>query len=221
MSATVLVEASTLEPTRGHAILIVEGNPAEVVLISEAFKASGIAAGLYVIADLNDALGYLRHEGKYKNAILPDLIFLNLSFRETDGLAVLKEIKSSPSLIHIPIIVAAGSDDPDLVRAVYELNGNAFIRKPNELGALLRFVKTCFQFWGTVVTFPPSQPLTNRQIQVLRLIAGGNSTKQVAGILGIAFKTSEGHRTRLMKKLTIHDSVGLVRYAIREGLIDP
>jgi DNA-binding NarL/FixJ family response regulator len=63
--------------------------------------------------------------------------------------------------------------------------------------------------------------LTKREVQVLRLIAVGNSTKQVAAQLGIAFKTSVGHRSSLMKKLGIHDSVALVRYAIRAGLIDP
>jgi DNA-binding NarL/FixJ family response regulator len=62
--------------------------------------------------------------------------------------------------------------------------------------------------------------LTTREAQVLRLIARGNSTKEVASILGIAFKTSVGHRSRLMKKLTIHDSATLVRFAIREGFID-
>ena len=151
MHPTVADESSP-GSTRQFAILIVEGNPAEVLLISEAFKASGITTGLFVIKDLGDALSYLRHEGKYYNVSVPDLIFLDLSFRETEGLAVLKEIKSTPALIHIPIVVAAGSDDPELVRAVYKLNGNAFIRKPNELGELLRFVKTCYQFWGSVVT---------------------------------------------------------------------
>jgi DNA-binding NarL/FixJ family response regulator len=63
--------------------------------------------------------------------------------------------------------------------------------------------------------------LTKREIQVLQLIAAGNSTKQVAAILGIAFKTAVGHRSRLMKKLAIHDSATLVRHAIRAGLIDP
>jgi DNA-binding NarL/FixJ family response regulator len=63
--------------------------------------------------------------------------------------------------------------------------------------------------------------LTKREAQTLTLIAGGNSTKQVAAILGIAFKTAEGHRTRLMTKLGIHDSATLVRYAIRSGVIDP
>jgi two-component system response regulator len=155
---TATVEApAPAKPARPFAILIVEGNPAEVLLISEAFKASGITTGLYVIADLDDALSYLRREGKYGNVTVPDLIFLDLSFRETEGLAVLREIKSTPALIHIPIVVAAGSDDPELVRSVYSLNGNAFIRKPNELGELLRFVKTCYQFWGSVVTLHTSK----------------------------------------------------------------
>jgi DNA-binding NarL/FixJ family response regulator len=63
--------------------------------------------------------------------------------------------------------------------------------------------------------------LTSRERQVLKLIATGHSTKQVAAILGIAFKTSVGHRSRLMKKLNIHDSVTLVRFAIRAGIIEP
>lgn len=64
------------------------------------------------------------------------------------------------------------------------------------------------------------EALTKRETQVLKLIAGGNSTKQIASVLGIAFKTSVGHRTRLMAKLSIHDSVTLARFAIRAGLSD-
>ena len=61
--------------------------------------------------------------------------------------------------------------------------------------------------------------LSSREVQMLKLIAGGNSTKQAAVRLGIAFKTAVGHRSRMMKKLDIHDIAGLVRYAIRVGLI--
>jgi DNA-binding NarL/FixJ family response regulator len=64
-----------------------------------------------------------------------------------------------------------------------------------------------------------SEKLTNREVQILKLIARGNSTKQAAAGLGIAFKTASGHRSSLMKKLGIHDTAGLVRYAIRAGLI--
>jgi DNA-binding CsgD family transcriptional regulator len=65
------------------------------------------------------------------------------------------------------------------------------------------------------------EKLSKRESQTLKLIASGHRTKQIAGILGIAFKTAVGHRNRLMTKLGIHDSATLVRYAIRSGHIDP
>jgi DNA-binding NarL/FixJ family response regulator len=60
--------------------------------------------------------------------------------------------------------------------------------------------------------------LTARERQVLRLIAEGKTTKAIGAALGIAAKTADAHRTRLMKKLDIHDIAGLVRYAVRERL---
>jgi len=63
--------------------------------------------------------------------------------------------------------------------------------------------------------------LTSRERQVVQLVAEGKSTKQVAALLGITVKTAEFHRARVMKKLDVHDVAGLVRYAIREGLIAP
>jgi DNA-binding CsgD family transcriptional regulator len=68
--------------------------------------------------------------------------------------------------------------------------------------------------------FPPD-PLTPREREVLQLVAEGKTTKEVAGILGVSVKTAESHRTRLMEKLDIHETAGLVRYAIRRGLIQP
>ena len=63
--------------------------------------------------------------------------------------------------------------------------------------------------------------LTSRERQVVQLVAEGKSTKQVAALLAITPKTAEFHRSRVMKKLNIHDGAGLVRYAIREGLVAP
>ena len=94
-------------------------------------------------------------EGKYAQTPIPDLIFLDLSQPRVSGLKALKIIKSSPELMHIPIVVAAGSDDPKFVRAVYALNGNCFIRKPGELREFVRFIESCYEFWGRVVTLCP------------------------------------------------------------------
>ena len=65
------------------------------------------------------------------------------------------------------------------------------------------------------------KPLSKREIQILKLIAEGHGTKQAAEAMGVAFKTAVGHRSNLMIKLGLHDSVSLARYAIRMGLIDP
>jgi len=62
-------------------------------------------------------------------------------------------------------------------------------------------------------------PLTDREREVLQLVAEGRTTKQIAGLLGVSVKTAESHRTRIMQKLKIHETAGLVRYAIRRGLI--
>ena len=66
---------------------------------------------------------------------------------------------------------------------------------------------------------PPE--LTEREREVLQLVAEGRTSKEIADKLGITWKTAESHRTHIMEKLGIHDIAGLVRYAIRHGLIQP
>ncbi len=67
----------------------------------------------------------------------------------------------------------------------------------------------------------PHDPLTLRQREILQLIAEGNTTKEIAAKLTLSVKTVETHRTQLMERLDIHDIAGLVRYAIRTGLVTP
>ncbi|HTS65898.1 MAG TPA: LuxR C-terminal-related transcriptional regulator [Candidatus Acidoferrales bacterium] len=77
-----------------------------------------------------------------------------------------------------------------------------------------------FALPSPVAAVPAAQPqLTRRELEVLKRIAEGQSTKQLAGTLGITFKTASCHRQRLMQKLDIHDAATLVRYAIRRGLV--
>ncbi|WP_406696300.1 response regulator transcription factor [Singulisphaera sp. Ch08] len=68
---------------------------------------------------------------------------------------------------------------------------------------------------------PATGPLTPRQCEILRLLAEGQTTKGIARRLGISDKTVEAHRAQLMERLGIHDLAGLVRYAIRTGLVGP
>jgi len=66
----------------------------------------------------------------------------------------------------------------------------------------------------------PGNPISDRERQVLQLVAEGKTTKEIASLLGISVKTAESHRSNLMEKLNIHDTAGLVRYAIRIKLIE-
>jgi len=147
-------------------VLVVQSNPADTLLTMEALKAAGLTDGLRCVPDGKDALVYMLRKGPHANVAIPDLIFLDLSQPRMASLEVLKIVKSTPALTHIPIVVAAGSDDPQFVRSVYALNGNCFIRKPDELEEFARFIDTCCQFWCGVVTLAPSRPKPAQEMAV-------------------------------------------------------
>lgn len=145
-------------------ILVVESNPADTNLTEIAFKAAGLTSGFRSVSDGADALAYVHKQGIYANVATPDLIFLDLSLPRVSGLEVLKAIKCTPHLMHIPVVVASGSENPEHVRAVYELNGNCFMRKPSDLTQFLRFVETCYEFWGSIVTLCPPPHTTGNGV---------------------------------------------------------
>ena len=151
-------------------ILVVESSPADALLTERAFKAAGLTSGFRSVSDGEDALAYVHKKGRYANVATPDLIFLDLSLPKASGLEVLKAIKSTPHLMHIPIVVASGSDDPEHIRAVYALNGNCFMRKPSDLTQFLRFIELCFEFWGSIVTLSPPPRETAESITSPRVV---------------------------------------------------
>jgi two-component system, chemotaxis family, response regulator Rcp1 len=138
-------------------VLMVQSNPADTFMT---IKSAGLTSGLHCVPEGSDALMYVKRRGRYTEASVPDLIFLDLSQPTLSALKIIRVVKSTPALMHIPIVVAAGSDDPKFVRSVYALNGNCFIRKPGEIESFVRFIETCYQFWGRVVTLAP--PKTKR-----------------------------------------------------------
>jgi DNA-binding NarL/FixJ family response regulator len=101
----------------------------------------------------------------------------------------------------------------DLVQAIREVNRGGYYLSPG-------VSRTVIDAFLTKSDLGNSQ-LTARERQVLQLISEGRTTKEVATVLGVSVKTAESHRTRLMQKLDIHATAGLVRYAIRHGLIEP
>jgi DNA-binding NarL/FixJ family response regulator len=102
----------------------------------------------------------------------------------------------------------------DLIQAIAEVVRGGLYVSPGVSQAL---VDAC----RAAVVEATDRRLTSRERQVVQLVAEGKSTKQIAALLEITPKTAEFHRTRVMKKLDVHDVAGLVRYAIREGMIMP
>jgi DNA-binding NarL/FixJ family response regulator len=99
----------------------------------------------------------------------------------------------------------------DLVLAIREILRNALYLSPG----ISRTVVDAYLSRTEV----PEEPLTPREREVLQLVAEGRTTKEIANLLGLSVKTAETHRTRIMRKLEIHETAGLVRYAIRRGLV--
>lgn len=99
----------------------------------------------------------------------------------------------------------------DLVQAIREVQRNALYVSPG----ISRTLVDAF----LAKTELPADPLTPREREVLQLVAEGRTTKEIAVVLGLSVKTAETHRTRIMRKLEIHDTASLVRYAIRRGLV--
>jgi chemotaxis family two-component system response regulator Rcp1 len=133
-------------------VLVVESNPADALLTMTAFRAAGLNNGMHCVREGDDAIMYLRRQGPYVAARVPDLIFLDLCQPRMSALLALQVIKSTPALSHIPVVVAADADDPAFVEAVYSLNANSFIRKPTELVQFLRCIESCYEYWVSVVT---------------------------------------------------------------------
>src|SRR3989304_2196312 len=132
-------------------ILMVEDNPADVRLTREAFKDAKVLNHMNIVVDGEEAMAFLRQEGKYADAPRPDLILLDLNLPKKDGREVLAEIKKDPELKRIPIVVLTTSDDEKDVFKAYDLHVNAYVTKPVDLHQFMKVVEAVEDFWLTVV----------------------------------------------------------------------
>ena len=135
-------------------ILLVEDNPGDIRLIVEVLKEGKIHNNLSIVEDGEEALAYLRREGSYRDAIVPDIILLDLNLPKINGTEVLAEIKKDPLLKYIPVIILTTSEaEQDILRA-YDLHANCYITKPVNLEQFLTVVRSIENFWLTIVKLP-------------------------------------------------------------------
>jgi chemotaxis family two-component system response regulator Rcp1 len=135
-------------------ILLVEDSPGDVRLTREALKDAKMHIHLHVASDGIEAMAFLKREGKYADVRRPDLILLDLNLPRKDGREVLEEIKESPSLKSIPVVILTTSaSDEDVLRS-YQLHANCYITKPVDLDGFLKVVKSIDNFWLAIVKLP-------------------------------------------------------------------
>ena len=164
----------------------------------------------------------------------PDVVLLDISMTELGGLEVLPRIVNEFPSTKV-LILSAHANEEYVLRAL-RCGAAGYLLKDaaaEELGLALKAVAQDQTYLSPSVSRTvvenyleraggeggPYEQLTDRQREILQLIAEGKNTKEIAHLLTISVKTAEAHRLQLMNRLDIHDVAGLVRYAIRTGLI--
>jgi len=168
---------------------------------------------------------------KLAESLHPDVAVLDISMSVLNGIDAAKEIqKVSPQTK--TIFLTVHDEDPYLLDAL-RAGAKGYVIKTHAAENLVQAIREASR--GGMYLSPEvsravvqayqnktdvsAEPLSPRERQVLQLIAEGKTTKEVAVVLNISVKTAETHRTRLMEKLDIHETAGLVRYAVRRGLV--
>ncbi len=132
-------------------VLLVEDDLNDIFLVKRAFKMARVQNPLQVVTDGQDAISYLRGEGKYSDRetySLPKLMVMDIKMPRKDGFEVLDWIKQDPLLRRIPVIIVSSSDNPSDINHAYELGANAYMVKPVNYRAVEHLFLSITQYWG-------------------------------------------------------------------------
>lgn len=199
------------------------------VVVRQGLRALLEQAGLAIVGEASDG-----HEAvRLARELRPNAAVLDLAMPRLNGLDAAREImQTSPRTA--TILLTLYTEDHHVLAAL-RAGISAYVVKTQAVEELVHAIKEASR--GAVYLSPsvsraavqayldkaelPKDPLTAREREVLQLVAEGKTTKEIAGMLSMSSKTAESHRGRIMEKLGIHNTAGLVRYSIRHGLIEP
>lgn len=146
-----------LNQDRPIEILLVEDNPGDVRLTQEVFKEGKIRNKLNVAWNGEEALAYLRREGRFAHVPRPDIILLDLNLPRKGGREVLAEIKRDSKLKCIPVVILTTSQADQDIAESYNQHANCYIVKPVELDQFINVVRTIEGFWLQIVKLPTGE----------------------------------------------------------------
>ena len=175
-----------------------------------------------VVAETGDGQEALRLIREHR----PEVALLDISMPGLNGLDVAARV--SKELPDVRIIILSVHTEEEFVSNALSSGVSGYLLKdadPVELGLAIQSVMARQIYLSPSVTRhvlrdSPLEDLTSRQREIVQLLAEGRTAKEVAGILGLSVKTVETHRSQIMQRLNIHDLPGLVRYAIRKGIVE-
>jgi two-component system response regulator NreC len=167
----------------------------------------------------------------------PDVVVLDMTMPELDGLSALREIKHKVPNTEVVIFSAYHSEE--VIEELFDSGAKSYIQKSDASRHLVAAIKSLAEhkpFFTSEISQilfakflsgsagkkqnGQEHAVTSRERDVVRLLAGGNSNKEVANCLGISIRTAETHRATLMRKLGLESLAALVRYAIRNNIIE-
>ena len=194
--------------------------------------------GIRALLGLHDDIEIVGEANEGKEAINktlelePDVVIMDIAMAGMDGLEATRRIMKKSPKVKVLVLTqydnreyilssiragaagyvpkrALGSELLSAIRAVHE--GNAFLYPSAAAALITDYLREA--------TKEPYDRLTTREREILRLIAEGHTSREIAGILFISIKTVLGHRTKIMEKLDIHNRTELIKYAMRKGLV--
>jgi chemotaxis family two-component system response regulator Rcp1 len=139
-------------------ILIIEDNPADVRLMQEALRTLDPPVTVHAVADGDDALRFLRCQGRFEFAPRPRLIFLDFNLPKVDSRDLLRQIKTDSAIRLIPIAVLTSSDSSKDIGDAYELHANCYLTKAPDLDGFFHIIRWSAYFWLDIATPPPAAP---------------------------------------------------------------
>ncbi|WEZ90180.1 response regulator transcription factor [Pseudomonas sp. NyZ480] len=171
------------------------------------------------------------------HALAPDIILLDISMRSTSGLDALTQLRASGNTSKV--LILSMHTDPELIMRALESGAHGYLLKDTtatELEQALAALCNGERYLSPAIAHTvinqalmhaqhgkhavsERHNLTARQLEILRLIVRGKSTREIAAGLGLSIKTVETHRSQIMKRLQIYDVAGLVLFAVREKII--